>query len=112
MRWPSSPGHGGASRPGSSFWNFAHITVRPLLLVDGAGACECPQESAMLQIVLDLCRSEHRELSVDRDRQTRVRSAERFLDRPRRRGAREDEAEITGALRQRQQQLVGLGGDM
>ena len=32
MRWPSSPGHGGASSPGSSFWNFTHMTLRPLLL--------------------------------------------------------------------------------
>src|SRR3954464_9547103 len=29
MRWPSSPGQGGASRPGSSFWNFTHMTLRP-----------------------------------------------------------------------------------
>src|SRR5688500_9978197 len=35
MRWPISPGHGGTSRPGRSFWNLTHLTVRPLLLVIG-----------------------------------------------------------------------------
>src|SRR5688572_18628008 len=31
MRCPSSPGHGGASSPGNSCWNFTHCTRRPLL---------------------------------------------------------------------------------
>src|SRR5687767_14358852 len=35
MRCPSSPGHGGASSPGSSFWNFWQNTIRPLVLPDG-----------------------------------------------------------------------------
>src|SRR6187549_3622091 len=35
MRWPISPGHGAASRPGKSFWNLTHLTVRPLLLPIG-----------------------------------------------------------------------------
>src|ERR671910_300620 len=33
MRCPISPGHGAASSPGRSFWNFTHFTTRPLLLV-------------------------------------------------------------------------------
>src|SRR5262245_9757078 len=28
MRWPSGPGHGGASRPGSSRWSLTQNTVR------------------------------------------------------------------------------------
>src|SRR5918993_1179461 len=35
MRCPISPGHGAASSPGMSFWNFTHFTTRPLLLVTG-----------------------------------------------------------------------------
>src|SRR2546423_4146987 len=57
IRWPSSPGHGTVSSPGSSFWNLTHITLRPLVLVDAAGAGgtpEGPQESAMDAIVVYL----------------------------------------------------------
>src|SRR5918999_5956388 len=39
MRWPISPGHGAASRPAISFWNFTHFTTRPLLLVTGLSSC-------------------------------------------------------------------------
>jgi len=42
------------------------MTLRPLVFVDGAGACECPQESAMMKIVVYLRRIEHREFRVDR----------------------------------------------
>ena len=38
MRCPSSPGHGGASRPGISFWNFLQNTVRPLVGPEGEEA--------------------------------------------------------------------------
>src|SRR5213082_2418873 len=107
MRWPSSPGQGGESRPASSFWNFTHMTLRPLLLVAGAGAaCECPQESAMLLIVVDLRVREHRQLGVDGKPQVRVRGAQRPLDAVRRGGTGEDEPEIARAFRQRQQQLI------
>src|SRR3954471_4285881 len=62
MRWPRSPGHGTLSRPGSSFWNLTHITVRPLLLVEGAGVgVDGPQESAMEKIVVDLAGADDRE---------------------------------------------------
>src|SRR6185503_9934913 len=99
MRWPSSPGQGAESRPGSSFWNLTHITLRPLVLVDGvAGADECPQESAMLQIVVDLRGREHRELRIDREDEARVRSRERLADLAGARRAREEEAEIARAL--------------
>src|SRR3954454_17396239 len=62
MRWPSSPGHGTVSSPGSSFWNLTHMTLRPLVLVEGpdAGAVG-PQESAMKPIVVDLAGGQHRE---------------------------------------------------
>src|SRR2546428_6292308 len=109
MRCPSSPGQGGESRPASSFWNFTHMTLRPLLLVAGAAAAwECPQESAMLLIVVDLRGREHRQLGVDRKPQMRVRGAQRALDAGRRGGAGEDEPEVAGAFRQRQQQLIRL----
>src|SRR5712671_1284151 len=87
MRWPSSPGHGLVSRPGSSFWNFTHMTVRPLLLVEGAEAGnEGPQESAMKKIVVHF------------ERQPRVRLANRALNAVGAWGAREDETEIAGAF--------------
>ena len=66
----------------------------------------------MLQIVVYSRRSEHREFRIDRRTQPRVRGAQRALDTattPRR--AREDEAEIAGALRQRHQQLIRLRRD-
>src|SRR3954451_18988095 len=34
MRWPSSPGKGGASRPGSSRLSLAHNTMRAMLPPD------------------------------------------------------------------------------
>src|SRR3954471_18087284 len=81
MRWPSSPGHGTVSRPGSSFWNLTHMTLRPLLFVEGPGAGAVgPQESAMKAIVVDLARGQHREFQVHRERQPRVRVAKRPLD--------------------------------
>src|SRR5438874_654342 len=83
------------SRPASSFCNITHMTLRPLLLVAGAGAaCECPQESAMLLIVVDLRVREHRQLGVDGKPQVRVRGAQRPLDAVRRGGTGEDEPEI------------------
>src|SRR5262252_6668885 len=105
MRWPSSPGHGGESRPGSSFWNFLQNTMRPLLLptVTGAACDGCPQESAMALIVVDLGGGEDREFGIDGEREARVRVAKRALDVGRRLGAREDEPEVARALRQRQQ---------
>src|SRR5476649_2386469 len=112
MRWPSSPGHGTVSSPGSSFWNFTHITLRPLLLVDWAGGgAGAPQESAMLEIVMDLSGREHRQLGIDLERQVRVRRPQRPIDIARLPGAREDEAQITGAFRQRHEQLIRLRGD-
>src|SRR3954471_23308827 len=59
MRWPSSPGHGTVSSPGSSFWNLTHMTLRPLLFVagpDDAGELDGPQESAMEEIVVHFVR--------------------------------------------------------
>src|ERR1700758_2911724 len=101
MRWPSSPGQGGASRPASSFWNFTHMTLRPLALVAGtAGACECPQESAMRLIVVDLRCGEQREFRINRNPQLRVGRAKRALDIGACGGARENEPEITRALGQ------------
>src|SRR4029079_13283831 len=77
IRWPSSPGQGGESRPGSSFWNLTHMTLRPLVFVDGVDAAgEGPQESAMLKIVVDLCRGEDREFGVDGKRQLRMSVAQ------------------------------------
>src|SRR4029077_2238714 len=112
MRWPSSPGHGGVSRPASSFWNFTHITFRPLLFVAGAAACaECPQESAMLLIVIDLCSREHREFRIDLERETTMGGAERAIDVGRIRSVREDEPEIACAFGQRHEQLIRLRGD-
>src|SRR5712692_8385673 len=107
MRCPSSPGQGGASRPASSFWNFTHMTLRPLLLVAGAaGAWVCPQESAMLLIVVDLRGRKHGEFGIDGKRQPRLRGAKRGCDLLGTIGAREDEPEIAGAFWQRHQQLI------
>src|SRR6266850_893830 len=107
MRCPSSPGQGGESRPASSFRNFTHMTLRPLVLVAGAaGAWECPQESAMSLIVVDLRRGEHREFGIDGKRQARVRGAQRVLDVAGAIGAREDEPEIARAFWQRQEQVI------
>src|SRR3954467_608976 len=95
MRWPSSPGHGGESRPGSSFWNLTHMTLRPLALVEGVDAAgDGPQESAMLKIVVDLRGREDREFGVDGKRQPGVRVGERGGHGGRVRCAREDEPEI------------------
>src|SRR5260221_9281247 len=104
MRWPSGPGHGIESRPGSSFWNFTHMTLRPLVLVDapGAGEAEGPQESAMDKIVMH----------IDREREARVRGPQRLLDERGAGRAREDEPEIARAFRQRHQQLIRLRGDL
>src|SRR4051794_13027286 len=44
MRSPSSPGQGGASRPGISFWNLLQKTIRPPLLRDGGSGCGGLQE--------------------------------------------------------------------
>src|ERR1700758_1808051 len=99
MRWPSSPGQGGASRPASSFWNFTHMTLRPLVLVAGAaGACECPQESAMRLIVVDLRGGQQREFLIDGKPQVRVGGAKRALDIAAGRGARENKSEVAGAF--------------
>src|SRR5712691_2377672 len=106
MRCPSSPGQGGESSPGSSFWNFAHITFRPLLLVAGAGAGECPQESAMPPIVVDLRRLEYGEFGIDGKPDAGVRHAQRALDLVSTAGACKDEPEIARALRQRHQHLI------
>src|SRR5476649_1016292 len=78
MRWPSGPGQGIVSRPGSSFWYLTHMTMRPLLFVDAPGAgsgAEGPQESAMEKIVVYLPRGQQRELGIDGEHQTRVRVA-------------------------------------
>jgi len=88
------------------------MTLRPLVFVDGAGACECPQESAMMKIVVYLRRIEHREFRVDRAAQTRVRGAKRLFDGLRARPPREDESEIAGTLGQRQQTLIHLRRDL
>src|ERR1700704_2753662 len=63
MRWPSSPGHGTVSSPGSSFWNLTHITWRPLGWAEAPGegsGADGPQESAMVQIVMYLARRDQR----------------------------------------------------
>src|SRR4051794_12328228 len=107
MRWPSSPGHGTVSRPGSSFWNLTHMTLRPLVFVEGRGAGAVgPQESAMKPIVVDLAGGQHREFQVHRERQPRVRVAKGALDRVRAIGAREDEPEIAGPFGQRHEPLI------
>src|SRR5260221_8004696 len=112
MRCPSSPGHGGASRPGSSFWNFTHMTLRPLVFVDGDGAAEGPQESAMEKIVVDLRRWKHGEIRIDREAKPRVRRAKGRFHRIGVRRAREDEAQITRPFRQRHEQLIDLRRDV
>src|SRR5262245_33668578 len=109
MRCPSSPGQGGESSPGSSFRNFAHITVRPLLLVEGVDAAG-PQGSAMLLIVVDRRGGKHREFRRDVERKPSVRVAKRTFDVSRGGRAREDEPEITRSFRQRNQQLIRFGG--
>src|SRR5262245_56034669 len=103
MRCPSSPGHGGESRPGSSFWNFLQNTLRPLLLPTMAGSlCDgCPQESAMPPIVVDLRPGDDRQFGIDRERQSRVRDAQRALDFVGHRAAGKDEPEVAGAFRKR-----------
>src|SRR5260221_1537002 len=114
MRCPRSPGQGTESSPGSSFWNFTHLTLRPLVLVEarvaGDGA-DGPQESAMKTIVVDLAGREHRQCGVDREHQTGMRGAERLLDERRPRRAREDESEIARAFGQWHQQLIRFRGD-
>src|SRR4051812_31238492 len=113
MRCPSSPGHGIESRPGSSFWYFTHITLRPLVFVDGTGAGVVgPQESAMGKIVLDLSGRQQRQFGVDRERETLVRGAQCALDSGGLVAAREDEPEIARPFGQRQQQLIRLGADV
>ncbi len=57
------------------------------------------------------CTAQHRQFRIDREREARVRRAQRALDVAARRAAREDEAEIARALGQRHQQLVRLRGD-
>jgi hypothetical protein len=47
IRWPSSPGQGGESRPGSSFWNFWQNTIRPLAFPEDFVGGVWPQPSAM-----------------------------------------------------------------
>src|ERR1041385_8972922 len=59
MRCPSSPGQGGTSRPGSSFWNFTQLTVRPLLLPTGAVAGVGSHSAIVVAIVqLPSCNSQ------------------------------------------------------
>src|ERR1051325_1199919 len=122
MRCPSSPGHGGESRPGSSFWNFLQKTVRPDLLPTGCCEGDGPQISAMAGLY---CSPEGRryepatlqrgapygELWRDGETQAAVRVAQRGGDGLVRLRAREDEPEIACAFRQRQQQLVHLRRD-
>src|SRR5258706_12514493 len=99
MRCPSSPGHGGESRPASSFWNFTHFTFRPLLFVAGAAGCaECPQESAMASIVVDLRSGEQREFRIDPEREARGRVAQPAIDVGRIGRPPENEPEIARAL--------------
>src|SRR5258706_14530775 len=86
------------------------MTLRPLRFVDGAAAGECPQESAMVKIVVYLRRIEQRELGIDRKAQVRMRGPPRLLDRRRPLGAREDESKIAGTLGKRQQALIDLRG--
>src|ERR1700738_5701726 len=102
MRCPRSPGQGIVSSPGSSFWNFTHITLRPLVLVEAPGAgngTDGPQESAMKEIVVDLAGREHRQFRIDREHEARVREAQRLLHERRGGGAGEDEPEIARAFR-------------
>src|ERR1043165_1828197 len=59
MRCPSSPDQGGTSRPGSSFWNFTQLTVRPLLLPTGAVAGVGSHSAIVVAIVqLPSCNSQ------------------------------------------------------
>src|SRR5688572_19230990 len=74
IRWPSSPGHGGASSPGRSFWNFAQNTMRPLLLVTGGDGGVGPQASAMCGIV-----AHHSNLGIYCKAETGVRGAQGAL---------------------------------
>src|SRR5712692_5262510 len=90
------------------------MTLRPLLFSAPAGgaACEvCPQESAMVQIVVYLRRREYREFRIDGEREARVRCTQGSLDLVSAIGAREDESEVARALGQRQQQLIRLRRD-
>src|SRR5215207_5317898 len=47
MRCPSSPGQGGASSPGISFWNLRQNTVRPLVLPAGGFGSVGPPHTLM-----------------------------------------------------------------
>src|SRR3954447_3723346 len=115
MRWPSSPGQGTVSKPGSSFWNFTHITFRPLVLVDAAAVSGCPegpQESAMVAIVMHLAHREHRPLRIDGENEARMRRAQCGIDLNGMRPARENEPQVAGPLWKRNKPLVRLGGDL
>jgi hypothetical protein len=88
------------------------MTLRPLVFVDGVGACECPQESAMVKIVVHVRGTEHPEFRVDGEVQPRVRRPQRGVHVSRAPGAREDESQVAGALRQRQQPLIRFRRDL
>src|SRR5436189_3884586 len=104
MRWPSSPGHGGASSPGRSFWNFVQNTVRPLLFVTGGDGGVGPQASAIRVIV-----AQHRDLRIDREAKKSMRGAQRSIHVAGSLRPRKDEPQIAGALRQRDEELIGFG---
>src|SRR6266853_6864336 len=101
MRWPSSPGHGGASSPGRSFWNFVQNTVRPLLFVTGGDGGVGSQASAIRVIV-----AQHRDLGIDGEAKKSVRGTQRLIHIARSIRPRKDKPQIAGALRQRDEQLI------
>src|SRR6185503_13184383 len=103
MRWPSSPGHGGASSPGKSFWNLVQKTVRPLLFATGGDGGVGPQASAMRVIV-----TQHWNLGIDDKAETSVRVAQRTIHLAWPIAPRKDEPQIAGAFRQRDEQLIRL----
>ena len=60
----------------------------------------------MVKIVVHVRGTEHPEFRVDGEAQPRVRRPQRIVHVSRAPGAREDESQIAGALRQRQQPLI------
>ena len=80
MRWPSSPGQGGASRPGSSFWNFDAEHLSPGFVRGGFRRLTArPHASAMPKLYV-FQSAPRRELGLDREREPRVRRSQRIDD--------------------------------
>jgi hypothetical protein len=91
IRWPSSPGHGGALRPGSSFWNLTHKTLRLLVIGMGRIAGVGPQVSAMGRLY-------HWDFRVDGENEAPMSRSNGALGFVRLSRAGENEAQVTPAL--------------